>query len=165
MGENRNQKSFWTTLPGIIMATATLITAIGGLVAILYTSSMSTPGQPTPTPTLVPPTVTPEPPTVMPPVPTTVTPPEPPTVTPPEPPTAAIVPEVCFRYNPGNLRITDEGDRGWLLTDVFSLMLTLDNEADARDALALSRRHTANCFIGRGNTRPFPRKYIVQYWE
>ncbi len=31
-----DQKSFWTTVPGIITATATLITAIGGFVVVLH---------------------------------------------------------------------------------------------------------------------------------
>lgn len=35
MAEDNNGKNWWTTLPGIITSTATLVTAIGGLIAIL----------------------------------------------------------------------------------------------------------------------------------
>jgi hypothetical protein len=70
----------------------------------------------------------------------------------------------CLPYNPNNLRIENEGARGWLLTDGSSRMLTLDNRADAERALALARRHTAHCFIGRDNRRPNRRDFIVEYW-
>ena len=38
MGEEKNSSSWWTTLPGLITAVATLLTAVGGLVAILNTA-------------------------------------------------------------------------------------------------------------------------------
>jgi hypothetical protein len=68
-------------------------------------------------------------------------------------------------YDTGNLRIVDEGDSGWLLTDGRSRMAVLDNSVDAEAALALARRHTDQCFIGRDNTRPDRLQYIVEYWE
>jgi hypothetical protein len=70
----------------------------------------------------------------------------------------------CLPYNPNNLRIVNEGASGWLLTDGGSRMLVLDNRADAAKALALARRHTAHCFIGRDNRRPNRRDFIVEYW-
>ncbi|HEX8845959.1 MAG TPA: hypothetical protein VF791_15010 [Pyrinomonadaceae bacterium] len=70
----------------------------------------------------------------------------------------------CLSYNPSNLRIINEGSSGWLLTDGSSRMLILDNRADAERALALARRHTAHCFIGRNNNRPNRRDFIVEYW-
>jgi hypothetical protein len=73
-------------------------------------------------------------------------------------------PEDCLAYNPRALRIEDEGAQGWLLTDGASRMLMLDNRADAERALALARRHTAHCFVGRGNTRPTRAEYITHYW-
>jgi hypothetical protein len=71
----------------------------------------------------------------------------------------------CLAYNPRALRIVNEGARGWLLTDGQSRMLMLDNEEDAKKALALARRHTQHCFIGRGNRRPNRKDYIVEYWK
>jgi hypothetical protein len=63
------------------------------------------------------------------------------------------------------LKIVDEGERGWLLTDDRSRMLILDNENDAKAALALARKHTQHCFIGRDNKRKNRRDYIVEYWK
>jgi hypothetical protein len=70
----------------------------------------------------------------------------------------------CLSYNPNNLRIENEGAQGWLLTDGTSRMLMLDNRADAVRALALARRHTAHCFIGRDNRRPSRKDFIMEYW-
>ena len=72
--------------------------------------------------------------------------------------------EDCLSYDPRTLRIVDEGAQGWLLTDGVSRMLMLDSQADAGRALALARRHTAHCFIGRGNSRPDRAEYITHYW-
>ena len=73
--------------------------------------------------------------------------------------------EDCLNYNPNNLTIRNEGANGWLLTDGVSRMLMLDNGADARNALALARRHTSHCFIGRDNRRADRQSYIVEYWK
>jgi hypothetical protein len=78
------------------------------------------------------------------------------------PPIAA---DDCLGYDSAALRIVDEGASGWLLTDGASRMQVLDNEPDARNALALARRHTAQCFIGRGNSRPNRLDYIQTYWS
>lgn len=73
--------------------------------------------------------------------------------------------EDCLSYNPNNLRLVNEGANGFLLTDGVSRMLMLDNLTDARNALALARRHTSHCFIGRNNTRADRLSYIVDYWK
>lgn len=75
------------------------------------------------------------------------------------------VDEDCLNYNPNNLTIRNEGVSGWLLTDGSSRMLILDNVTDARNALALAKRHTAHCFIGRDNRRTDRQNYIVEYWK
>ena len=49
----KEQKSFWTTLPGILTAFAAVITAITALVTALSAAGVIGPGTPTPTPTLV----------------------------------------------------------------------------------------------------------------
>jgi hypothetical protein len=76
-----------------------------------------------------------------------------------------IAQEDCISYNPENLRIVNEGSKGWLLTDGAARMLVLDNEQDARAALAMAKQHTSQCFIGRDNHRPDRKSYIVQYWK
>jgi hypothetical protein len=79
-------------------------------------------------------------------------------------PLRPIAAEDCLPYDPRRLRIVDEGANGWLLTDGPMRMQMLDNQADAERALALAQRHTAQCFIGRDNTRPERKRYITEYW-
>ena len=43
-------------------------------------------------------------------------------------------------------------------------MKVLDDRPDAEAALALARRHTLQCFIGRDNVRSERLDYIVAYW-
>jgi hypothetical protein len=83
----------------------------------------------------------------------------------PAPEDFGVVPEDCLPYSQADLRIVDEGASGWLLTDGGSRMLILDNGNDASNALSLARYHSNQCFIGRDNTRPNRRDYIVQYWR
>jgi hypothetical protein len=73
--------------------------------------------------------------------------------------------EDCISYDPGSLSIVDEGPNGWLLTDGITRMHMLDSEADAEAALAIAKRHSAHCFIGRNNTRPNRLFYIMEYWQ
>ncbi len=67
-------------------------------------------------------------------------------------------------YNPRTLRIVDEGAAGWLLTDGRGRMKMLDNKEDARNAMAVARRHTRQGFIGRDNPRAKRIDYITEYW-
>jgi hypothetical protein len=109
---------------------------------------------PTKTSTMTPPKVTVKP---------TMTPTR--TPTPTRIPTRTLVPEDCLLYNPAKLNIVNEDAQGWLLTDGVSRMLMLDDQSDAQKALALAKRHTAHCFIGRDNTRSNRRDYILEYWK
>lgn len=70
-----------------------------------------------------------------------------------------------IHYNPRNLRIVDEGSKGWLLTDGRSRIKLLDNKEDARNALRVARRYTRHGFIGRDNTRSNRSDYIIEYWD
>lgn len=67
-------------------------------------------------------------------------------------------------YNPNRLRIVNEGNKGWLLTDGRSRMKMLDNKEDARNALRVARRHTCHGFVGRDNPRSNRIDYITEYW-
>lgn len=73
--------------------------------------------------------------------------------------------EDCIPYNVGGLQLQNRGENGWRLVDGTSGMLLLDNEADAQAALALARKFTHQCFIGRDNKRQDRNAYIVQYWK
>jgi hypothetical protein len=114
----------------------------------------------TKTPTMTPPKVTVKP-TMSPPKVTAQL-----TVMPPPPiPTRTLPPEDCLPYTPAKLSIVNEGAQGWLLTDSSSRMLMLDDQTDAQKALALAKRYTTHCFIGRDNKRSNRRDYIVEYWK
>jgi hypothetical protein len=80
-------------------------------------------------------------------------------------PVVSLAAEDCRPYDPKKLKIVDEGETGWVLTDGDVRMLVLDNERDAEQALALAKRHTSQCFIGRDNKRDKPKNYIMQYWK
>lgn len=91
-------------------------------------------------------------------------------VPPPADPLDKIVPADCLSYDPNKLKIYDAGAIGWRLVETLASgqehwMLILDNQADATAALAVARRSTSSCFIGRGNTRPNRADYIVDYWK
>lgn len=76
---------------------------------------------------------------------------------------ATVAPEYCEKFSPAGLQTRAQQGGTWLLTDGASLQLRLDNEADARSALILARRHSQRCFIGRqsGGGAPF----VTQYWR
>ncbi len=67
-------------------------------------------------------------------------------------------------YNPATLRIVDEGANGWLLTDGNSRMKMFDNREDARNGMAVARRHNRQGFVGRDNPRPNRLTYLLEYW-
>jgi len=67
-------------------------------------------------------------------------------------------------YNPKTLRIVNEGQRGWLLTDGLSRMKMFATKEDARNALRVARRYNKQCFVGRDNPRSNRIDYITEYW-
>lgn len=69
-----------------------------------------------------------------------------------------------LHYNPRALRIINEGPKGWLLTDGRSRMTMFDNKEDARNGMAVARRHTRHGFVGRDNPRSDRRTYLMEYW-
>ena len=87
-------------------------------------------------------------------------------VTPPPTPTPAPAPAPVdeIAYNPANLRITDEGALGWLLTDGSSRMKMFDNQEDAQNGLRIARLHNRQGFVGRNNKRTNRIDYILEYW-
>lgn len=77
--------------------------------------------------------------------------------------------EDCIPYDSATLVIADVGLDGWILQAKdkrgMMTMASLDNQADAEAALALAKRYSAVCYIGRDNKRRARLSYIVQYWK
>ena len=70
----------------------------------------------------------------------------------------------CIAYDPGVLKIGRDKTIGFLVTDGATTLLTLDNETDARRALALARGYKSHCYLGRRNVRPNRNSFINEYW-
>lgn len=73
--------------------------------------------------------------------------------------------EDCISYNSSSLEIRNEGGGGWLLTDGGSRMVMLSSRTDAEQAMGIASGSSRQCYIGRNNTRPNRKDYIVQYWR
>lgn len=78
---------------------------------------------------------------------------------------ARIRDEDCISYNSSTLEIRNEGAGGWLLTDGSARMVMLDSRSDAEQALGVASGSSRQCFIGRNNSRPNRKDYIVDYWR
>ncbi len=88
-------------------------------------------------------------------------------------PPVPVAEEDCRRFNPRALKVErSSSEKAWVLTDGVATMAYLDDEADAQRALAVARRHTEHCFIGRyideldmgGLGYPDRDRYITDYW-
>jgi hypothetical protein len=73
--------------------------------------------------------------------------------------------EDCGGYDPAALRIVDEKASGWGVSDGSHDIATLDNQTDARRAMALARAYKRHCYLGRANVRPDRSDYIIEYWD
>ena len=71
----------------------------------------------------------------------------------------------CIPYNPANVVAEDIDAQGWRLKEGNHWMLMAHDMNDALSVLRVVERHTKMCFIGRGNTRPNRKSYIMTYWE
>lgn len=71
----------------------------------------------------------------------------------------------CIPYNPNNVVAEDLDTKGWRIKDGRHWMLLAHDMNDALAILRIVERHTRMCFIGRDNTRPNRKHYIMTYWE
>ena len=74
--------------------------------------------------------------------------------------------EDCIPYTSSNLRLVDEGNRGWLIgrTDGARFM-GLDSKADADEMMTIFKAHSALCYVGRDNKRPNRNDFVHVYWR
>jgi hypothetical protein len=69
----------------------------------------------------------------------------------------------CVSYEPSDLSIGSAGDASWLLAHGEQL-LAFDTANDATRIMLHAKGFHKLCFIGRGNQRPVPSHYILEYW-
>lgn len=68
-------------------------------------------------------------------------------------------------YNPANVVAEDIDADGWRLKEGNHWMLMAHDMNDALSVLQVVERYSRMCFIGRNNTRPNRKAYIMTYWE
>lgn len=71
----------------------------------------------------------------------------------------------AIAYQPARVIAEDIDSQGWRIRDGDNWMLLAHDLNDALAVLREVERHTRMCFIGRGNTRPNRKSYIMTYWE
>jgi len=74
---------------------------------------------------------------------------------------------VCVPYDPAGLKLVQLPRTGdWQLQRADGAIFKLfANREDAEAGLAVAREHTQLCYIGKGNTKPDRRNYIMEYWK
>jgi hypothetical protein len=70
----------------------------------------------------------------------------------------------CISYDPKNLSLVKLGGLGWRLVAGTKVLLLLDTQGDAERARLVASERSRLCFIGRGNDRPDPYRYTLEYW-
>jgi hypothetical protein len=76
-----------------------------------------------------------------------------------------ISPEDCVSYSPGGLQVVQQGASGWALIGGGTQLALLDTALEASLLSAVAAQASNECYIGRGNPRPNPYKYITEYWK
>ena len=74
---------------------------------------------------------------------------------------------VCVPYDPAGLKLVERprsGDWQLLRADGAIFKLFADRE-DAEAGLEVAKGHTQLCYIGKSNTRPNRKDYIMEYWK
>jgi hypothetical protein len=71
---------------------------------------------------------------------------------------------ICFTYDPARLALTHDPDGVWTLSrhDGAIFRAFADRE-DAEAGLAIAKKFTEWCYIGKSNTRPDRTRYIMEY--
>lgn len=75
--------------------------------------------------------------------------------------------EDCINHDPTKLAVVyNSTDNLWQVVEGGThYMLAYKREIDAQTGLAVAKRYTKHCFIGRGNTRTERYRYIMDYYR
>lgn len=71
----------------------------------------------------------------------------------------------CIPYQPANVKALDLDAQGWRIHEGDHWMLIAHDMNDALAMLQVVERYSRMCFIGRNNTRPNRKDYIMTYFE
>ncbi len=72
-------------------------------------------------------------------------------------------PADCVSHNPAT--VTKSYEAGlWRVVDGSHSLMSFKQSSDADQGLALAKAFKKHCFIGRGNGKPEPYRYIMDYW-
>jgi hypothetical protein len=72
-------------------------------------------------------------------------------------------PADCVSHNPAT--VVKQYEAGlWMVADGGHYLMAFKQSSDADQGLALAKAFKKHCFIGRGNSRPDPQRYIMDYW-
>jgi hypothetical protein len=72
-------------------------------------------------------------------------------------------PADCVTHNPAT--VAKQYAAGlWLVVDGSHSLMAFKQSSDADQGLALAKAFKKHCFIGRGNGKPEPYRYIMDYW-
>jgi hypothetical protein len=80
-------------------------------------------------------------------------------------PAASVPGEDCISYSPAAVGVFDRGAIGWRMEAGSMWMQLFDNQADANRGVMTGKAFSKQCFIGRNNSRPDRKAYIVEYWH
>jgi hypothetical protein len=76
-----------------------------------------------------------------------------------------IAPEDCVRYSASALQVVNQGSLGWAVMSGGTQLALVDTQFEAGLVSAVASQYSNECYIGRGNTRQNPYRYINEYWK
>lgn len=73
---------------------------------------------------------------------------------------------VCVPYDPAKLIIIERGLGYWeLQRGDGAVFKNFVDKQDAEEGLAVAKENNQLCYIGKGNTRPNRKDFIMEYWR
>ena len=71
----------------------------------------------------------------------------------------------CTPFDPAVLRISEVRDYWQLSRGDGAILKVFASRGDAEAGLAVAKRYSQLCYIGKNNGRPDPMKYTMEYWR
>ena len=71
----------------------------------------------------------------------------------------------CTPFDPAALQLIEAGDVWQLRRADGAILKGFVSREDADAALAVAKRYSQLCYIGKNNGRPNPERYMMEYWK